>query len=102
MQKDHFRIIQKVVQQLQQGQWKNWDSVFQRSLTWKDVLQVAYLQIFFLIRSLYDLLPSNLTLVRWGKKNNPSCPRQGRRTTEHALNSCKVALSRGRYTWRTT
>ncbi|GFN81146.1 reverse transcriptase [Plakobranchus ocellatus] len=59
------------------------------------------LRISFFNRSVYDLLPSNANLVRWGKKEDPSCPLcQDRQTTEHVLSSCKVALSQGRYTWR--
>ncbi|GFN82030.1 polyprotein [Plakobranchus ocellatus] len=51
--------------------------------------------------SVYDLLPSNANLVRWGKKDDPTCPLcQGRQSTEHELSSCKVVLSQGRYTWR--
>ncbi|KAK3796288.1 hypothetical protein RRG08_041602 [Elysia crispata] len=59
------------------------------------------LRISFLIRSMYDLLPSNANLVRWGKKEDPTCLLcQGRQTTEHILSSCRIALSQGRYTWR--
>ncbi|GFN94119.1 reverse transcriptase [Plakobranchus ocellatus] len=55
----------------------------------------------FLIRSVYDLLSSNANLVRWGKKDDPTCSLcQGWQTKEHVLSSCKVALSQGRYTWR--
>ncbi|GFR57734.1 reverse transcriptase [Elysia marginata] len=63
---------------------------------------MASLRISFLIRSLYDLLPSNaLYLVRWGKKDNPSCPLcHGRQTKEHVLSSCKVALTQGQYNQR--
>ncbi|KAK3713832.1 hypothetical protein RRG08_033805 [Elysia crispata] len=62
---------------------------------------MAPLRISFLIRSVYDLLPSNENLVRWGKKQDPTCPLcQGRQTTEHVLSSCKIALSQRRYTWR--
>ncbi|GFO29006.1 reverse transcriptase [Plakobranchus ocellatus] len=62
---------------------------------------MAPLRITFLIRSVYNLLPSKANLVRWGKKDDPTCPLcQGRQTTEHVLSSCKVALSQGRYTWR--
>ena len=62
---------------------------------------MAPLRISFLVRSVYDLLPSNANLVRWGKKEDPTCPLcNGRQTTEHVLSSCKVALSQGRYTWR--
>ena len=62
---------------------------------------MAPLRISFLIRSVYDLLPSNANLVRWGKKEDPTCPLcHGRQTKEHVLSSCKIALSQGRYTWR--
>ncbi|GFO02902.1 polyprotein [Plakobranchus ocellatus] len=95
------KILHKAVQQPQQGQWTNWDTAIHRSLTWNDIWHMAPLRISFLIRSVYDLLPSNANLVRWGKKDDPTCPLcQGRQTTEHVLSSCKVALSQGRYTWR--
>ena len=62
---------------------------------------MAPLRISFLIRSVYDILPSNANLVRWVKKEDPTCPLcQCRQTTEHVLSSCKIALSQGRYTWR--
>ena len=94
------RRVQKAVQQPQQGQWTNWDNALQRFLTWNDIWHMAPLRISFLIRSVYDLLPSNANLVRWGKKEDSTCPQcNGRQTTEHVLSSCKVALSQGRYTW---
>ncbi|KAK3744418.1 hypothetical protein RRG08_000851 [Elysia crispata] len=95
------RRVQKAVQQPQQGQWTNWDNALQKSVTWNEIWHMAPLRISFLISSVYDLLPSNANLVRWGKKEDPTCPLcQGRQTTEHALSSCKIALSQGRYTWR--
>ena len=73
----------------------------QRSLTRNNIWHMASLRISFLIRSVYDLLPSNSNPVRWGKKEDPTCPPcNGRQTTEHVLSSCKVARSQGRYTWR--
>ena len=67
----------------------------------RDIWHMAPLRISFLIRSVYNLLPSNANLVRWGKKEDPTCRLcQGRQTTEHVLSSCKIALSQGRYTWR--
>ncbi|GFO40881.1 Zinc-binding in reverse transcriptase domain-containing protein [Plakobranchus ocellatus] len=35
---------------------------------------MAPLRMSFLIRSVYDLLSSNANLVRWGKKDDPTCP----------------------------
>ncbi|KAK3740959.1 hypothetical protein RRG08_005651 [Elysia crispata] len=48
-----------------------------------------------------DQSPANVNLVRRGKKEDPTCLLcQGRQTIEHVLSSCKIALSKGRYTWR--
>ncbi|GFO20742.1 reverse transcriptase [Plakobranchus ocellatus] len=99
--KEDSTRVKKTVQQSRQGQWTNWDTAIQRSLTWNDIWHMAPLRISFLIRSVHDLLPSNANLVRWGKRDDPTCPLcQGRQTTEHVLSSCKVALSQRRYTWR--
>ena len=59
------------------------------------------LQIIFLFRPVYDLMPTNANLIRWEKKEDPTCPLCiGRHSAEHVLSSCKVVLSQGRYTWR--
>ena len=93
--------LQKAVQQIQQGQWTAWESALQRSLSWNDLFRMAPLRISFILRSVYDLLPSNANLVKWGKSEDPSCPLcKERQTVEHVLSSCKTALSQGSYTWR--
>ena len=94
------RRVQKAVQQPQQGQWANWDNAPQKSLTSNEIFSMVPLRISFFIRSVYDLLPSNAHLLRWGKKEDPTCPLcQGRQTIEHVLSSCKITLSQERYTW---
>ena len=98
---EEAKRIQKAVQQSQQGQWTTWENAIQRSLSWNDLWHMAPLRISFILRSVYDLLPSNTNLVKWGKSNNSACPLcQGKQTVEHVLSSCKTALSSGRYTWR--
>ncbi|GFO39080.1 reverse transcriptase [Plakobranchus ocellatus] len=72
--KEDSTRVQKAVQQPQQGQWTYWDTAIQRSLTWNDIWHMAPLRISFLIRFVYDLLPSNANLVRWGKKDDPTSP----------------------------
>ncbi|GFO38379.1 Zinc-binding in reverse transcriptase domain-containing protein [Plakobranchus ocellatus] len=52
-------------------------------------------RIGFLIRAIYDLLPSNANLVRLEMKDNPTRP-LGPRQAEHVLNSCKIAHSHSR------
>ena len=69
-------------------EWTNWDNALQNFLTLSDIWHMASLGISFLIRSVYNLLPSNASLVRWGKKEDPTCPLcNGRQTTEHVLRS---------------
>ena len=93
--------VQKAVHQPQKGLWTNWHYALKKSLTWNEIWHIAPLWISFLIRSVYDLLPSNTNLVWWAKKEDPTCLLcQGRQTAEHVLNSCKIALSHGQYTWR--
>ncbi|GFO12335.1 reverse transcriptase [Plakobranchus ocellatus] len=76
--KEDSTRVQKAVQQPQQGQWTNWDTAIQRSLTWNDIWHIVPLRISFLIRSVYDLLPSNANLVRWGKKLHAHCAKVGK------------------------
>ncbi|GFO00249.1 reverse transcriptase [Plakobranchus ocellatus] len=83
--KEDSTRVQKAVQQLQQGQWTNWDTAIQISLTWNDIWHMAPWRISFLIKSVYDLLPSNSNPVRWRRKDDPTCPLcQGRQTTHRA------------------
>ena len=89
------------VQQAQQGQWTTWESVMQRTLTWKDIWHMAPLRLAFIIRATYDLLPTNANLAKWGKVEDPSCQLCGKKQTlTHVLAGCAVALGLGRYTWR--
>ncbi|KAK3788175.1 hypothetical protein RRG08_063042 [Elysia crispata] len=64
------RRVQKAVQQPQQGQWTNWDNALQKSITWNEIWHMAPLRISFLIRSVYDLLPSNANLGRYTWRHN--------------------------------
>ena len=93
--------LQKAVQQGQQGQWTTWDDALQRSLTWNDIWHMAPLRISFIIRAVYDVLPTNSNLVRWNLAKDSNCQLCGeRQTLAHVLSSCKIALAQGRYTWR--
>src|SRR3984885_11012014 len=70
-------------------------------MTWNDIWKMAPLRLSYIIRSLYDLLPSAANLVKWGKTNDDKCPLcQKKQTLEPVLSACKVSLAQGRYTWR--
>jgi len=67
------------------------------------VIQVWHLYMYmsFLLRSVYDTLPSPANLHTWGLREDPSCHLcGGRGTTAHILSGCKTALQQGRYRWR--
>ena len=59
------------------------------------------LRLSFVIRSLYDQLPSRDNLRKWGMVEDSRCVLYGEvQTLRHVLSSCKYALAEGRYTWR--
>jgi hypothetical protein len=90
----------KAVQLGPQGAWTRW-TVPERKLTWKNMWNYEPLRLSFLLRSVYDLLPSPANLYRWSLADTPDCPLCGQRgTLEHILSSCKTALTQGRYRWR--
>src|SRR5580692_300862 len=93
--------VQVAVQQGQQGQWTTWESAVQRSLSWNDIWHLAPLRLSFIIRSMYDQLPSGDNLARWKVSQDDKCALCGGvQTLNHVLASCKEALGSGRYTWR--
>ena len=92
--------ITKAVQQGQQGQWTAWDEALQRSVSWNDIWSMPPLRLSFVIRSLYDQLPSRDNLRKWGMIENSRCVLCEVQTLRHVLSSCKYALEQGRCTWR--
>ncbi|XP_033750531.1 uncharacterized protein LOC117334822 [Pecten maximus] len=90
----------KAVEMGCQGAWTRWETE-ERHLTWKDIWRYQPAQLKFLLRSVYDVLPSPVNLHRWGLVPDPDCVLCGKRgTLDHVLTSCQTALTQGRYTWR--
>ena len=99
-EKDHERMC-KAVQQSQQGAWANWEEAVQRNLSWNDLWHMAPLRVSYIIRSVYDQLPTAANLQRWGKQESNKCGLCSKiETLDHVLSGCKVALASGIYTWR--
>lgn len=83
-----------------QGAWTKWD-LPKRKITWPEIWRLEPFRISFLLRSVYDTLPSPTNLHRWGMREDPLCRLcGGRGTMAHILAGCKTALSQGRYRWR--
>ena len=93
--------FQTAVQQSQQGQWTTWEDALQRSLSWNDIWHMAPLRLSFIIRSIYDQLPTANNLTKWNLSKDTKCALcNGNETLSHVLSGCKEALASGRYTWR--
>ena len=72
--KEHVRQA-RAMEMGSQGAWTTWNTT-NRKLTWGDIWKYEPLRLSFLIRSVYDLLPSPANLCRWGitdemTKNTP-------------------------------
>ena len=105
--KERRKIIQSEVREIEedqrkakaislstQGAWTKWESVTPRKITWQDMFKKEPLQLGFLLRSVYDLLPTPVNLKRWYKTDDEDCALCKKRCTlEHVLSSCKTALT---------
>ncbi|XP_060076611.1 uncharacterized protein LOC132556244 [Ylistrum balloti] len=90
----------KAVEMGAQGAWTKWETT-ERRLTWADIWKLEPCRIQFLLRSVYNVLPTPTNLHRWGMTENPNCPlcdQPG--NLAHVLSSCNTALTQGRHTWR--
>lgn len=85
----------------QQGAWMRWEATQDRRVTWQDIWKAEGSRLSFLLRAVYDVLPSPANLHTWGIAENPACKLCGRRgSLEHILSSCQTSLAEGRYRWR--
>ncbi|XP_021365777.1 uncharacterized protein LOC110458420 [Mizuhopecten yessoensis] len=90
----------RAVEMGSQGAWTKW-KLPERKLTWTDLWRYEPLRIQFLLRSVYNTLPSPANLHLWGLVEEPKCQLcQERGTMGHILSACKTALTQGRYRWR--
>ena len=98
-QEEEARVL-KAVEMGNQGKWTKWETE-QRELTWSDIWKYTAFQLQFLLRAVYDVLPTPTNLKTWGLTEAPKCTLcQKPANLEHILSSCQVALTKGRYTWR--
>ena len=82
-----------------QGANLRWE-VPQRRLNHNDIIRSSDEKLKFLIKSVYDVLPTPANKSKWFKTEEKCllCGKEG--TLAHILSGCSVALSQGRYKWR--
>ena len=91
----------KMVGLSQQGAWTSWEDVEKNRITWSDCWRLDFSEIRFLIKSVYDVLPSPTNLHIWGKRETPNCQLCARKgSLQHILSSCPKALGDGWYRCR--
>ena len=83
-----------------QGASTKWE-VLERKIGLREVINTSDLKLRFLIKSVYDLLPTPANKNVWFNTQDFKCELcEGSGTLNHILSGCKVALQQGRYKWR--
>ena len=82
-----------------QGAQLRWE-VPQKRVRHQDLISTTDAQLSFLIKAVYDLLPTPANKSRWYKKDEKCALCGEDATLHHILSACKVALAQGRYKWR--
>ncbi|KAL7863464.1 hypothetical protein SRHO_G00124480 [Serrasalmus rhombeus] len=57
-----------------QGAWTRWENAVERKVTWTEIWKAKPHRNKFLIRAVYDVLPSPSNLQTWGIAETPACP----------------------------
>ena len=70
-QQDETRFV-KAVEMGNQGNWTRCEAE-QRELIWSDILKYTSFQLQFLLRAVYDVLPTPTNLRTWGLTEDPMC-----------------------------
>ena len=81
-----------------QGANLRWE-VPQRQIKHNDIIRASDDQLKFLIKSVYDLLPTPANKNRWFNTEERCLLCGNNATLAHILSGCKIALSQGRYKW---
>ena len=85
------------VAQPKQGAWTRWENTKFRTITWSDIKQMEPKQLGFLIKAVYNILPTPVNLKLWGLTN--LCKACGKiANLKHILTGCQYSLRS--YTWR--
>ena len=71
-----------------------------KQLSHKDILENSTTSLKFLVKAVYDLLPTPANKNVWFGLEEKCLLCGEESNLNHILASCKVALSQGRYRWR--
>ena len=81
------------VAQPKQGAWTRWENTKDRTISWSDIKQMETKQLGFLIKAVYDILPTPVNLKLWGLSTSNLCKACGKIAhLKHILIECQYSL----------
>jgi hypothetical protein len=82
-----------------QGAWTKWENANDRAISWSNIKHMEPRKLSFLIKAVYDILPTPVNLHIWGLTTSNRCKDCGKTASlKHILTGCECALRS--YTWR--
>lgn len=90
----------KIATLSKQAASSRWE-VPERKLSHREIINTSEISLQFLIKSVYDLLPTPANKNVWYRTDEHKCNicnEEG--TLNHILSGCKISLQQGRYKWR--
>ena len=96
---EEVRCFATAVGQRKQGTWTKWENAKDRAVTWRNLKHMEPKKLSFLIKAVYDVLPTPVNLHAWGLTTSDRC-RACEKTAslKHILTGCEYALRS--YTWK--
>ena len=92
-------MVSEAVGQRKQGAWTKWENAKDRAVTWRDLKHMDPKKLSFLIKAVYDVLPTPVNLHAWRLTTSDRCRVFGKTASlKHILTRCEYALRS--YTWR--
>ena len=87
------RRFATAVGQRKQGAWTKWANAKDRAVTWRDLNHMEPKKLSFLIKAVYDVLPTPVKLHAWGLTTSDRCRACGKiACLKHILTGCEYAL----------
>ena len=83
----------KAASMRKQGSWLNWENIKPKKITWDALWKMEPNRTKFLLKAVYDLLPSPSNLCLWKLSPDPNCTLCTKPANlKHILSGCSVSL----------
>ena len=87
---DEVRRFAAAVEQRKQGTWSKWENAKDRAVTGRDLKHMEPKKLSFLMKAVYDVLPTPVNLHAWGLTTFDRCRACGKtESLKHILTGCE-------------